>query len=189
MCDELVCDEVVCDEVACAASPGAWPDGALRWRTFGGTPPGGEALGRAALWGGALGVAAPLSPPLPAPRVVLLLVVMTSPEESAHRMGLDNLRWKRDTSSSDESARYDSNRFGRIGNPTIGAGLPWLRAHRARRRASCCAAAPVTSVQRGSQPAPRRSPRSSAARAASCHSADAGCSRCSPTRCTRRPAA
>ena len=76
-------------------------DGDLRWRTrtFGGAPPGGGVLGGAALvgaalWGGALGVAAPLSGRLPAPRVVLLLVVMTSPEESAHRMGLDNLRWK-----------------------------------------------------------------------------------------------
>ena len=73
----------------------------MRWRarTFGGEALGGEALGAevlggAALWGGALGVAAPLSGRLPAPRVVLLLVVMTSPEESAHRMGLDNLRWK-----------------------------------------------------------------------------------------------
>jgi hypothetical protein len=54
---------------------------------------GGAALA-AALRGGGLGVAAPLSGRLPAPRVVLLLVVMTSPEESAHRMGLDKLRWK-----------------------------------------------------------------------------------------------
>jgi len=59
-------------------------DGDLRWRarTFGGVllgALGGAALGGAALWGGALGLAAPLSGRLPAPRVVLLLVVMTSP--------------------------------------------------------------------------------------------------------------
>jgi len=54
-------------------------DGDLRWRTraFAGALLG--AFGGAALWGGALGVAAPLSGRLPAPRVVLLLVVMTSP--------------------------------------------------------------------------------------------------------------
>ena len=74
----------------------------LRWRAraFGGAPPGGAVLGGgvalvgAAFWGGALGVAAPLPGRLPAPRVVRLLVVMTSPEESAHRMGLNNLRRK-----------------------------------------------------------------------------------------------
>jgi hypothetical protein len=56
-------------------------DGDLRWRvrTFGGEVLGGAELAGAALWGGALGVAAPLSDRLPAPRVVLLLVVMTSP--------------------------------------------------------------------------------------------------------------
>lgn len=66
-------------------------DGDLRWRTrtfgdapSGGAPLGGEVLGGAefagaVLWGGAPGVAAPLSGRLPAPRVVLLLVVMTSP--------------------------------------------------------------------------------------------------------------
>jgi hypothetical protein len=70
-------------------------DGDLRCRTrtFGGVLGGAELVGAAA-FGGAPGVAAPLSGRLPAPRVVLLLVVMTSPEESAHRMGLDNLRWK-----------------------------------------------------------------------------------------------
>jgi hypothetical protein len=76
--------------------PPAESDGDLRWRAraFGGEALGGAALrAGAALWGGALGVAAPLSGRLPS-RVVLLLVVMTSPEESARRMGLDNLRWK-----------------------------------------------------------------------------------------------
>ena len=73
-------------------------DADLRWRTrafgsevpagavledaaFEGAALGGAAVGGAALWGGALGVAAPLSARLPAPRVVLLLVVMTSPED------------------------------------------------------------------------------------------------------------
>jgi hypothetical protein len=61
-------------------------DGDLRWRT---RTFGGGVFAGAALWGGVLGVVAPLSARLPAPRVVLLLVVMTSPEESAHRMGLE----------------------------------------------------------------------------------------------------
>jgi hypothetical protein len=100
------------------------PGAALRGRTrtLGGVVPGGVALGGVGLWGVALaGVAragvvlagivlagvvlagvAPLSG-RPAmlvprgvlvPRVVLLLVVMTTPEESVHRMDLDNLRWK-----------------------------------------------------------------------------------------------
>jgi hypothetical protein len=75
-----VCDEFASEPLLGNDFDGDALDDDLRWR--------GLAFGGAALCGGALGVAAPLSGRLPVPRVVLLLVVMTSPEESAHRMGL-----------------------------------------------------------------------------------------------------
>jgi hypothetical protein len=73
-----VCDSVVRDEL----------DADLRWRT--------RTFGGVALGGGALRGVAPLSgrAVVLVPRVVLLLVVMKTPEESVHRMNLDNLRWK-----------------------------------------------------------------------------------------------
>jgi hypothetical protein len=86
-----MCASVVRDEA----------DADLRWRTrtFDGVALGGAA-GGVALWGAAFRGGAPLSgrPAVPVlrmvlvPRVVLLLVVMTAPEESVHRMDLDNLR-------------------------------------------------------------------------------------------------
>jgi hypothetical protein len=73
-----VCDAVVRDEL----------DADLRWRA--------RAFGGVALGGAALGGVAPLSgrAMLLVPRVVLLLVVMKTPEESVHPMNLHNLRWK-----------------------------------------------------------------------------------------------
>jgi hypothetical protein len=82
-CDEVVPDALFDDTPVGDGLDLDGLDGDLRWRTraFGGEAPAGAGLGGAALWGGALGVAAPLSGRLPAPRVVLLFVVMTSPEE------------------------------------------------------------------------------------------------------------
>jgi hypothetical protein len=81
LCVELVSDALIGAAPVVAGLDLEELDGDLRCRTrtFGGVLGGAELAGAAAR-GGAPGVAAPLSGRLPAPRVVLLLWVMTSPE-------------------------------------------------------------------------------------------------------------